>query len=387
MKKIIIVIPSLNYGGVEKSLINLLNVKKIDWNSYDIYIKNLSNEGVYSLPHNIHLMNNNDIENYIFSSFSKSIKGLFYNKKFFLILKRIFSAIIKYFIPYFQDQVLWKIFKNNISIVEDHFDIAIAYAEGRSTYYVADKINANKKYCWIHTDHKKAKFNLKYDEKYYKKFDRAICVSKYLEKNFSNYYSFLKCDTIYNIVPVDDIKLMSNEKIDDSLFLKDKDNIILSIGRISEEKGFDIAIKAAKKLKDDKISYKWYIIGDGNKKKKIQKMIKKYNLFDYVILLGFRKNPYYYLKNCNLYVQPSRYEGFSTTVMEAIVLSKNIVMTNVSGAEEQKELYDGISICNISANDIYKTIKSVINCKEKKFNCSDINHESISKIKNLMMME
>lgn len=385
MKKIIIVIPSLNYGGVEKSLINLLNVNDIDWNSYDIYIKNLSNDGIYSLPNNINVIGNNVIENYIFSPFLKSLKGLFINKKYFLALKRIFSAGIKYFVPFFQDQVLWELFKNDISLNEDDFDIAIAYAEARSTYYVADKINSKKKYCWIHTDHKKAKFNLKYDEKYYKKFDQAICVSKHLRDNTCDTYPFLKCDTIYNIVPVENIKLMSKEKINDEFFLKDSDNILLSIGRLSEEKGFDIAIKAAKMLKDDQINFKWYIIGDGNQKRKIQRLIKKYNLSECVILLGFKSNPYYYLNNCTLYVQPSRYEGFSTTVMESIVLSKKIVLTNVSGAEEQKELYDGIIVCNISANDIYKSIKEAISNEEKEFICHDINLESINKIKNLFL--
>lgn len=385
MKKILFVVPSLQCGGIEMAFINLINQKFIIDCDDIIFLKVLSGDGIYydKIPKNIKIINNSKIENYIFATFKKSVFSLLQNKKNLLAIKRVLAAIFKYFLPFHQDQILWYFLKNDISKDIENYDIAIAYADARTTYYVADKINARKKICWIHTDHDKAKFNYKFDRQYYKQYSKIVCVSKYLFLKESKEIEQSKLEYIYNFVPVDKIMAKSFEKIEDKNFF-DTSIRILTIGRLSHEKGFDLAIKTAKLLSEGGLKFRWFFIGDGPEFYKLLNLIKKYKLDNYITILGYRSNPYKYIRNCNIYVQPSRYEGFSTTVMEAIVLSKKIVITNVAGASEQQKISKNVYISEFDTYDLKQKILQVLNSKSKNTKLKNINTASENQIIKLL---
>ena len=187
-------------------------------------------------------------------------------------------------------------------------------------------------------------------------------------------------------MPADKIIQKSFEKIDDKNF----ENIpirILTIGRLSREKGFDLAIKTAKLLSEDGLKFRWFFIGDGPEFYKLLKLIKKYKLDNYIVMLGYKSNPYKYIKNCSIYVQPSRYEGFSTTVMEAIVLSKKIVITNVSGAQEQQKISKDLYISEFNMYDLKQKILQALNSKNGNITLRNINENSEKQIIKLLELE
>lgn len=133
---------------------------------------------------------------------------------------------------------------------------------------------------------------------------------------------------------------------------------LVSVGRLSYVKGFDLAIEALKILHNKGLTnIKWYIVGYGGYEKELKELISKHDLKGSFILLGKKTNPYPYIKNCDLYVQPSRYEGKAVTVSEAKILGKPILITKYPTASSQIENgVEGI-ICDLSVPDLAKGIE------------------------------
>ena len=193
------------------------------------------------------------------------------------------------------------------------------------------------------------------------KIDYIVNVSKACEESFLKVFPEFKskCIVIENILSKKFVIEQAKENISD--FNLDKTYInICSVGRFSNQKGFDLAVLACKKLVDSGYKIKWYVVGYGSEENKIKELIVKNNLNNYFILLGKKINPYPYIKQCDIYCQPSRYEGKAVTVREAQILSKPIVITNYPTAKSQVEnFYDGY-ITELSVDGIANGIKTVI---------------------------
>ena len=200
------------------------------------------------------------------------------------------------------------------------YDIALDfYGYGSfTTSYVAKHINAKKKATWIHDSQMPWLANVK---KYLIYYDRIFCVSNSVKKAFDSKYKLFnnKSEVMFNFVDFNKIKLntQNHKKIFNNNYLN-----ILTVGRLTEQKGIDIAIKAANYLNKSSVNFKWYVIGDGKEYNKLSKLIRKYKLENHFKLLGYKRNPYMYMEECDLYVQPSRHEGFGLTVLEALFLKK-----------------------------------------------------------------
>ena len=385
MKKILFILPSLNCGGVEKSFINLINSNefKIKSHKYEFYFKVLNEEGVYYIDIPKYFVEdkwNSNILN-IFYTFKKSISILLKTKQYNLLFRRLIGAFLKYLLPYTQDQIFWRIFKKYIPQNSVKYDVAIAYAESRCTYYLVDKIDADYKIAWIHTDHKIAKFNFNFDRTYYKHIDKVCCVSEDLLDISKSFIEVDKLELIHNLLPIKEILKLSSHSIESVEFTGYGGNKLITISRISKEKNITFIIKIAKQLKKMKFDFKWYIVGNGKLKKRIASLIQRLELNNELILLGEQKNPYKYLKRSDLYVQTSKYEGFSTTIMEAIVLNKMIFTSKVSGVNEQIKLTDNIKVLeldySIFANEIKKFFESEKNITKNKldnYNDNTINN-------------
>lgn len=376
-KDIIFVVPSLGRGGIEICFLNML--RAINIQKYNITVLNLSdNEELKErIPNGVKLISLRKDEMIYFMPLSKSLRLLIKEKNIIAFIKRIMKPIInKIIYRYNGEEILWSLFSNNISQLEGHYDIAIGYGDGRSTYYVADKIVSSKKFAWIHTDHEKARYNNNYNRKYYFKFDKIFLVSKYLYDEFTNWEPLLKnrCSVMYNVLEPNEIIRKSNMNFENPF---DNKNVnIISIGRITEEKNYKYAIKLALKLKQCNINFKWYVIGDGKDRAKLQKMIDKLSLNNIFFFLGEKENPYPYLKNADVYVQTSKYEGFSTTVTEAKLLLKPMLIPNVSGNSEQIENGKNGFIEPIETEEFFIKLKKLI--EDKKIR--ELFYENLKKI-------
>ncbi len=343
---ILFVIESLHCGGAEKSLVTLL--QNIDFETYhvDLIIMNPGGEFEKFLPSEVNLIVKNQFSRHNF--FRRNIKRVH-----FLLLRKA-----NRFMKYHGAQLYWKAFGSFISKHDTEYDIAIAYNQGFSTYYVANKVVSKKKFAWLNTDYQKAGYNITFDITHYKSYDKVICVSKENELSFKNAVSEIdekiKVVVIKDIVDADFVKKMSSEKID---FEKnDEDIVIVTVGRLAKAKGLDMAVEACAMLREKGLFVKWYVIGDGPERNELEKLIKIKGIQDSFLLLGFKENPFPYMQLCDIYVQTSLFEGLGMTVIEASVLNKPIVTTNFSTAFSIIEHNKTGKICEMTSVAITDTI-------------------------------
>lgn len=365
MKSILFVINSLTIGGSEKSLVSLLNMMDYSKFNVDLLMLKKGEEFDKYIPKEVNIL---DIpEYYKFLNDSKMIKSRVskvkytlcrYKSSFDLRINSIKKEKIN------NQQIFYKNQKNILKRLEKKYDVAIAYAQGFPTYFVADKVQASKKLAWINCDYKNTLYNKYLDKAFYKKFNKIIAVSDACKESIIQVDSSYKdkIEIIKDIVNPNLILNMANEKVEK---LNDDCLKILTVARlVIHHKGYDVAIKAARLLMENNIKFKWYVIGDGVDREIIKKLIKENNLTDNFILLGSRGNPYPYMKKCDIYVQPSRYEGFGLTVIEAKILKKLIICSNFNTVNELIENEVSGIIAGMSEIDLYNAINRIINDKE-----------------------
>ena len=193
--------------------------------------------------------------------------------------------------------------------------------------------------------------------------DSVYCVSYGAMQAIKGFYPQFadKIDYIENFVDYKQIR--ENAKAFDPEFEKDK-LILCSCGRMTNVKGFDLAVKAAKILKDKDIDFKWYFVGDGVERDNIETLISERSLNDDIIITGLVSNPYTYIKNCDIYVQPSYEESYGLAIIEAMILNVPVVATaTVGGQAVVSDLEDGV-ISEINEESIAEKIMLLKNDKE-----------------------
>lgn len=359
-KKILFVIPKLGIGGAEKSLIELLD--RFNYNNYcvDLLLFQPEGELLKKVNKNVNLIYLSTKEQFIVQNIKKSYRNLIKTKEYTILLKKVIVSIVyRLFKRKINDSALfWRVFNSLFEKNDRGYDVAISYLQGISAYYTIDKVNAKKKILWMHTDYSQYNKNSYYDKKYNSKYDAVVTVSENAMKNFIHNHPDMsnKVKVIYNIVDTNNILKLANipNELDKNTFK------IVSVGRLHYAKGFDLVIPAISKLINDGINVKWYVIGEGPERSKLEKLIRKYNLNNTCYLLGSKENPYTYINSADLYLQSSRYEGYCITLTEAKILNKPIVTTDFFGAREQIEHMKTGLIVNCTVNDIYYGLRKLI---------------------------
>lgn len=300
-KKLIIIIDSLKSGGAEKVLIGILNKLNYDKYLVDLLLINKVGEYIENIPNCIRVFNLIDT----------------YNRK---------ATIL--------DRVRFRLYYNNPKFInkllKKKYDIGVAFLEGDSTRILNELNNIEYKIAWVHTD--VTKHNNSINNNLYNNINKVICVSENAKIKFMQKYKIQekKIDVIYNGIDFDELYKLSNEY---SVNFNSVINIV-SVGRLVKAKGFDILINVCEKIIKSGIDIKLYIIGDGVERENLESIIDKLNISENVELVGFKKNPYPYIRAASLCVSSSRYEGFSLFLAESMILKKNIVSTKTQGALE-----------------------------------------------------
>lgn len=379
MKNLLFVIDSLTCGGAEKSLISLLN--NMDYSKYKVDLLLFRRGGEFEkfLPKEINLIDSPEYFSYLVRKkeieLKKQIIYKYYRFKTSINLR--VNNIAKNQIH--SEQVVYNSIKNVLNPLDEKYDLAVAYSQGFPTYFVSEKVKAKKKLAWINCNYVKTKYDKDLDNKFYNNIDKIIVVSKFIYDSMSKmkYNYERKMKIILDIV---DPKLIDNMAYNNEAieFNNIKEAKILTVGRLAEVKGYDLVIKAASLLKKDNYKFKWFIIGEGPERQMIESLIMEYDLKDYVVLLGLKSNPYPYMKNCNIYVQTSRKEGFGLTVIEAKILQKVIVSTDFDTIYELiTNNFDGV-IAEKNEKSIYLQIKKLLDNKNH-FNKIQKNIKSLEK--------
>lgn len=226
------------------------------------------------------------------------------------------------------------------------YDLAISFLTPHRI--VAEKVKAKKKIAWIHTDYTRVWVDAEEELKVWQKYDYVASISGDVTNTFLQVFPSLapKIVEIENILSPSFVRKRAELKdVDKEIRQTDKISL-LSIGRYSEQKNYDNVPDICKRLiNETKLNIKWYIIGYGGDEALILQKIKEAGMEDHVILLGKQNNPYPYIKACDIYVQPSRYEGKSVTVREAQMLCKPVVVTNYPTASSQvRSGLDGVIV-------------------------------------------
>lgn len=365
MKKVLITSFDMGIGGVERSLVNMLD--NFDYKNYRVDLMLYRHQGEFldMIPEKVNLLEEKEGYNSFGDTLDKVIKDGKYALASARIKAKLMATSTKLIkkvdeIGYYQDQLANKYSNKYLQNLEKEYDVAISYVWPHDM--VAYKVNAKKKIAWIHTDYSTIYVDRKVDLELWNKFDYIVSISQECTDVFVKMYPSLKEKIILveNIRAPKFINKMANEECEDMV---DSDDIkLLTVGRLCYPKAIDNAIKAMKVLRDKSINnVKWYVIGYGPDEAMLKELIKENKLEDRFFLLGKKTNPYPYMKKCDIYIQPSRYEGKAVTVLEAQMLGKPVLITNYPTAKSQlKHNVDGY-ITDLSVNGIAKGIEKLIN--------------------------
>ncbi len=397
MKKLLIVSHALEIGGAESSLIGYLHtLAKAEGVETELFLYRHKGELMKYIPEGIKLLP----EKKQYSCLAVPLKSVIKRRSFAIALGRAYGkhkskryikrhGLIgeKSAVALEYSHKYTKAFMPEISDTE--YDMAVSFLTPH--YYVTDKVKAKMKVAYIHTDYAYISVDRESELKMWSKYDSIAAVSDAVMESFVKLFPELKEKTlvIENINPTKLIKdradeFMPTEEMSDNCVK------ILSVGRFCEQKNFENIPRKAALLKDKGLGFKWYIIGFGDDKL-IRTAIKETGTENEVVILGKKANPYPYIKNCDIYAQPSRYEGKAVTVLEAQMLGKPVIITNYATAPSQlKDGYDGIiapmdneAFCDMLydlAVNKEKQTSLIDNCKSSDYS----NKEEITKLLQLI---
>ena len=252
-------------------------------------------------------------------------------------------------VPSFSMDVFTSLFTNKLLPTicpQKKYDLAISFLTPHT--YVKNKVVAKKKIAWIHTDYTIYPIAKNVERPIWCSYNYIASISNDVTRTFLQVFPTLapKIMEIENILSPAFVRKRAELEDTDKEFRQTDKISLLSIGRYSEQKNYDNVPDICKRLiNKTKLNIKWYIIGYGGDEALIRQKIKEAGMEEHVILLGKRSNPYPYIKACDIYVQPSRYEGKSVTVREAQMLCKPVVVTNYPTAPSQiRSGIDGVIV-------------------------------------------
>lgn len=349
-KRILIASYNMIVGGSTTALIGLLNA--IDKTRYDVDLILYKKEGklLRFIPPNVHILPEAFTCNGKQGTIKKWMKGV---TSGYLVKARMANIRIKE--KGMSQQILYDFQVSYLSrAVSGHYDIAIGFLEGWSDRYITSKVSADIRIGWLHSTFGKIGVIPKLEESWMEKVDKIACVAQSCVDDFIDAMPKYKDKTFYipNIIDAGYIRERATElDSTDYLyedFLKSDCFKIISVCRLSiETKGIDRMIIAADKLVCDGYKFVWYVVGEGNDRAILEKMIQEKGLQRNFVLTGVRINPYPFLKAADIMCMASRWEGMPSSVTEAKILGVPSVVTEYLSAHEQiKHGVEGIVVKN-----------------------------------------
>lgn len=354
--KILITNGHLQVGGVEKSLVNLLNAIDYSKNEVDLILFEGAGEYRNLIPKNVKVIEWDLTSTY--GSLIKVLKKAIKNKDFKLAFTKIIITLAN------KVNLNFLRFFRLYQISNKFYDCAIAYRVGMPAEFVSFIAKANKKLVWWH--HGEAGFDVKTVDRWLKTFarmDYIVCVSNYTKVMMEPYFYKMKDKMIVipNMINIEEIR---SKAIEFQPYLPSdrKKTILVSVGRFSPEKHMkDCVIVGKRLLEQGYKNYIWYLVGDGAERSEIESLLKRYNLNNYFKLIGSKQNPYPYINYADIYVHPSYVESQGLAVIEAFVLGKLSVIVNSGGTAEFVE--DKINAF-VAQRNVYSLTENVIKAIE-----------------------
>lgn len=396
MKSVIIISHALEIGGAERALLGLL--ESFDYSKHDVSLFLMRHEGdLFSLlPDKVHLLP--EIKEYTglavpMTSIVK--RGLFGVAAGRIIAKIKAKQYVKSHnlksdngveLEYSHKYTV----KAMPAISDKEYDLAISFLTPH--YFAAEKVKSKKKIAWIHTDYSTVDVDVESEEKMWSKYDHIISISDACTKGFLSKFPNLesKILPVENIISPDFIHKQADMEDVSGEMISGKALNLLSVGRFSTAKNFDNVPDICRRIVESGINVKWFLIGYGGDEEVIRSKIKETGMDNHVIILGKKSNPYPYIKACDVYIQPSRYEGKCVAVREAQILGKPVIITNYATASSQlKDGFDGVIVpldneeCAEAIVDLIKTPDKLKSLSE---NCENTDYSNAQELEKIYMM-
>jgi len=374
MKKILIVNDNMHMGGIQKSLVNFL---KANHENFEITLLLLfkSGELISEIPRDVNVISSSKFVS-VLGAYKSDLKNNFLGyfwKGFLVTITKLFSKKIAF--------KLAGLFQKTIK----GFDVAISFShpskchdlKSCSAEFVLSKTSAKEKICFLHGDYKNDSNQSEYTDLIYRSFDKIACCSDSVKKHFLDVLPELK-DKAYTVRNFFDLSLCQLDKSDNYIYDENYINIV-TVARLSPEKGIERAIQAIRESKRQDIRY--YIVGSGPSQSKIEEMIANYSMSDSVFLLGETDRPEKYIKNADYLLVPSFHEAAPMVFDEAKLLGVNIITTDTTSAVEMVG-NDGGIVCENSMEGLKETFISLTKCtlsKNDVFN-NDMQYKQLSEM-------
>lgn len=352
-KKLLFIMPNLGSGGAEKALLTLLNL--FDYDSYEVDLMLFRREGLFlgDVPEQVNIIDGGEDYLHFDGSSAAYLKSALTHLRAGAALNRI--AYSKALSSGDRGKV-WSCLKKVLTKPTKHYDTAVAYLEGNSIYYCIDCVDAERKIGYIHNDYDGLGLDKDFDRVFFRQLDYLVTVSdecaQVLKKNFPE--STEKIRMLENLISPAMLKSLANGRPDEYPF--DDKKILLTVGRLSQQKGYDIAIDAAEILKKKGYNFKWFSIGKGELLAELEERIRQKGLEDFFVFLGERANPYPYINGCDIYVQPSYFEGKSVAINEAKIFAKPIAATKFATVFDQLTDGETALLAEINAESVAERI-------------------------------
>ena len=341
MKKVLILIHDMQIGGAQKSLTSFCRclADSTAGRNYEVHLMPISPKGEFlsQIPGQVQIIEPPAELRWLGSPFSgKLLKKHFslravWGQALWMLRKmlKLFPAKLNL------QQALWTCWKPFVPNLQESYDIAVSYMDGVPNYFVMDKVQAKKKVLWIHSEYQKQGYCADYDRLYFEKCHKIITISDNCRNCILKAFPHLgdKTHILENITSGEDV-VGKSLAYNPEEFCNTQGLKLLSVGRLNPQKGFDIAIEAARLLRDGGLSFRWLVLGEGAERQSLQEAIVRYDLGSHFRLVGARENPYVYMRQCDILVQPSRVEGKSIVLDEAKILCKPIVATNYTTVKD-----------------------------------------------------
>lgn len=354
-KHIFISIHYLEIGGAEISLIGLLQALDYRKCDVDLFVYSHRGELMQFIPKEVNLLP----EIPAYAQIERPMKDVLKDGYWRIVLRRLiakrrFARYKKSKHPVDNGAVFGYVFDSVTPVLPSidylgEYDLAISFLTPHNI--VAEKVKAKKKAAWIHTDYSKIDVDAELELPVWSKFDHVVSISDQVTENFLGVFPSLK-DKVFRIDNILSPKFVREraeqippEVVNKEMPKEDGVTNLLSVGRFCYAKNYDNVPDICRRIIESGANVRWYLIGYGGDEPLIRSKIAEAGMEDHVIILGKKSNPYPYIKACDIYVQPSRYEGNSVTVREAQILCKPVVVTDYSTARNQvKDGVDGLIV-------------------------------------------
>lgn len=356
-KQLLIVAHHLTIGGVQKSMISAL--KAIDYDKYDVtlYLRKNRTELLPFVDERVGVIINKDPNRY-------------YRKPFALVLqlRMMLAKLIgkkdkaKALNDILEEKIRQKAmeYERRTYFASAHYDVAVAYVQGYVALFVDRCVDADKKIIFYHTS---TNDTPEIHNAVFKNYTAVAALHSQQKALIEEWYPETK-GKIRIVENYTDKEMLVSQSKEISLPETDK-TVICSCGRFAPVKGFDLAVNAAKMLKESGIDFIWYFVGDGPERGKLEGMIAAYGLNDCIVITGMQKNPYPYMAACDIYVQPSYEEAMPVTILEAHRLGRPVISTATVGGKKLVESGKNGVVCEISAESLAESITALLGDKER----------------------